>query len=141
MVLVDTSVWIAFFRDGSSPAAKKLDLLLEEGEVCFCGLIEAELLPGLRREDRARVRTLMAGLPCVEIATDIWADVAEIQGHSLAPGLGPFSIPDLILAAVALRHKLPLFSLDRHFQSIARVTGLQLWEKGSESGGRRGAHG
>ena len=69
MVLVDTSVWIAFFRDGSSRAAKELDILLEEGEACFCGLVEAELLPGLRREDRARVRTLMAGLPCLEIAT------------------------------------------------------------------------
>ena len=127
MVLVDTSVWIAFFRDGSSPAAMKLDMLLEEGEACFCGLIEAELLPGLRREDRARVRTLMAGLPCLEIATDIWADVADIQERSLAQGLGPFSIPDLILATVALRQKVPLFSLDRHFLSIARVTGLQLW--------------
>lgn len=127
MVLVDTSVWIAFFRDGSSQAAKKLDMLLDEGEACFCGLIEAELLPGLRKEDRTRVRTLMAGLPCMEIATDIWADVAEIQERSLAQGLGPFSIPDLILAAVALRHKVPLFSLDSHFLSIARVTGLKLW--------------
>jgi len=128
MVLADTSVWIAFFRDGSSRAAKELDSLLEEGEACVCGLIEAELLPGLRREDRAKVRTLMAGLPCLEIATDIWADVAEIQERSLAQGLGPFSIPDLILAAVAIRHKVPLFSLDRHFLSISRVTGLRLWE-------------
>ena len=131
MVLVDTSVWIAFFRDGASRAAKELDRLLEEGEACFCGLVEAELLPGLRREDRTKVRTLMAGLPCLEIETDIWSDVAEIQERSLAEGLGPFSIPDLILAAVALRHKIPLFSLDRHFHSIARVTGLELWEKGS----------
>jgi predicted nucleic acid-binding protein len=128
MVLVDTSVWIAFFKEGSSPAAKKLDVLLEEGEACFCGLIEAELLPGLRKEDRAGVRTLMSGLPCLEIATDIWADVADIQERSLAQGLGPFSIPDLILASVALRHKVALFSLDRHFLSIARVTGLQLWK-------------
>ena len=127
MVLVDTSVWIAFFRKGSSLAAMKLDVLLEEGEACICGLIEAELLPGLRKEDRARVRSLMAGLPCLEIATDIWVDVAGIQERSLAQGTGPFSIPDLILAAVALRYKVPLFSLDRHFQSIARVTGLQLW--------------
>lgn len=128
MVLVDTSVWIAFFREGSSSAARKLDVLLEEGEACTCGLIEAELLPGLHREDRARVRTLMAGLRCLETATDIWADVADIQERSLAQGLGPFSIPDLILAAVALRHKVPLFSLDKHFLSIARVTDMQLWE-------------
>lgn len=128
MVLVDTSVWIVFFREESSPAARKLDVLLEEGEACICGLIEAELLPGLHRKDRARVRTLMAGLPCLETAVDIWTDVADIQERSLARGLGPFSIPDLVVAAVALRYKIPLFSLDKHFLSIARVTGLHLWE-------------
>jgi len=128
MVLVDTSVWISFFREGSSPAARRLDMLLEEGEACICGLIEAELLPGIHMKDRARVRTLMAGLPCLETAADIWTDVADIQERSLAQGLGPFSIPDLVVAAVALRHKVPLFTLDKHFISIARVTGLQLWE-------------
>lgn len=129
MVLVDTSVWIAFFREGSSPAARKLDVLLEEGEACICGLIEAELLPGLHTKDRTRVRALMSGLPCLETAAEIWTDVADIQERSLAQGFGPFSIPDLIVAAVALRHKVPLFSLDKHFLSIARVTGLQLWEE------------
>ncbi len=128
MVLVDTSVWIAFFREGSSPSARRLDMLLEEGEACICGLIEAELLPGIHMKDRARVRTLMAGLPRLETAVDIWTDVAEIQERSLAQGLGPFSIPDLIVAAVALRHKVPLFSLDKHFLSITRVTELELWE-------------
>jgi hypothetical protein len=128
MVLVDTSVWIAFFRQGSSSAARKLDVLLEEGEACICGLIESELLPGLHRKDRPRVRALMSGLPRLETATDIWADVADIQERSLAQGLGPFSIPDLVVAAVALRHEVPLFSLDKHFLLIARVTGLQLWE-------------
>ena len=132
MVLVDTSVWIAFFREGSSSAAKNLDALMEEGEACICGLIEAELLPGLHKKDRARVRTLMTGLPCLETAADIWKDVADIQERSLVQGLGPFSIPDLVVAAVALRHKVPLFSLDKHFLSIARVTGLQLWEPSAE---------
>jgi predicted nucleic acid-binding protein len=131
MVLVDTSVWIAFFREGSSPSAMKLDVLLEEGEACICGLVEAELLPGLHRRDRGRVRTLMAGVPCLETAADIWKDVADIQERSLAQGLGPFSIPDLVVAAVALRHKVPLFTSDKHFLSIARVTGLQLWEASS----------
>lgn len=128
MVLVDTSVWIAFFRDGSSSAAKKLDALLEEGEACICGLIEAELLPGLHKKDRARVRSLMTGLPCLETAADIWKDVTDIQERSLAQGFGPFSIPDLVVAVVALRHRVSLFSLDKHFLSIGRITGLQLWE-------------
>ena len=128
MVLVDTSSWIAFFREGSSLAARRLDALLEEGEACICGLVEAELLPGLNRKDRIKVRALMAGLTRLKTAPDIWADVADIQERSLSKGLGPFSIPDLVIAAVALRHNVPLFSLDKHFQSLSPVTGLKLWE-------------
>jgi len=127
MVLVDTSVWITFFREGSSLAARRLDALLEEGEACICGLVEAELLPGLNRKDRIKVRALMARLTRLETAPDIWADVADIQERSLSKGLGPFSIPDLVIAAVALRHNVPLFSLDKHFQSLSLVTGLRLW--------------
>lgn len=128
MVLVDTSVWIAFFRAGSSPAARELDRLLEEGEACLCGLIEAELLPGLHKKDRVRMRDLLSAVPRLEIAPDIWADVAEIQERALDRGEGPFSIPDLILAAVAMRYSVPLFSLDKHFRALSRLTGLRLWE-------------
>ena len=80
MVLVDTSVWIHFFRDKSSTAAKALDSLLEQGEACICGLIEAELIPGLRRGDRTQVRILMAGLPRLEIPPDILLRKKELIG-------------------------------------------------------------
>ncbi len=131
MVLVDTSVWIAFFRSGASPAALELDRLLEAGEACICGLMEAELLPGIRKEARGRVRDLLSAVPRLEIAPDIWVDVARIQERALDRGEGPFSIPDLVLAAVALRYKVPLFSLDKHFRVLSRLTGLRLWETSS----------
>jgi len=129
MVLVDTSVWIAFFREKSSTAAKSLDTLLEEGEVCICGLIEAELIPGLRQNDRERVRSLLAGVSRIEIPPDIWFNIIKIQEDALAQGLGPFSIPDLLLASLAIRNNFPVFSLDRHFEDLSRLTGLTLWRK------------
>ena len=129
MVLVDTSVWIAFFREKSSTAAKSLDTLLEEGEVCICGLIEAELIPGLRQNDRERVRSLLAGVSRIEIPPDIWSNIIKIQENALAQGLGPFSIPDLLLASLAIRNNFPVFSLDRHFEDLSRLTGLTLWRK------------
>jgi predicted nucleic acid-binding protein len=127
MVLVDTSVWIAFFREKSSTAAKALDTLLEEGEVCICGLIEAELIPGLRQNDRERVRSLLAGVSRIEISPDIWSNILKIQESALTQGLGPFSIPDLILTALAIRNNIPVFSLDRHFEDLSRLTSLTLW--------------
>ena len=127
MILVDTSIWINFFREKSSPTGGTLDTLLEEGKVCICGLIEAELIPGLRQVDRSKVWSLLAGLPRLEIPLDIMPDLINIQEKALSQGRGPFSIPDLLLAAVALRNSLPLFSLDRHFEAISQLTGLQLW--------------
>jgi predicted nucleic acid-binding protein len=127
MVLVDTSVWIAFFREKSSTPAKALDTLLEEGEVCICGLIEAELIPGLRQNDRERVRSLLAGVSRIEIPPDIWSHLIKIQESALAQGLGPFSIPDLLLTSLAIRNNIPVFSLDRHFEDLSRLTSLTLW--------------
>lgn len=129
MVLVDTSVWIAFFRDKSSSAAQALDTLLEEGAVCICGLIEAELIPGIKQDHRERVQALMAGIPRIEIPADIWPDVVKVQENALARGLGPFSIPDLLLASLAIRNNLSVFSLDRHFEALSRLTGLILFKK------------
>jgi predicted nucleic acid-binding protein len=129
MVLVDTSVWIAFFREKFSTAAKSLDTLLDEGEVCICGLIEAELIPGLRQNDRERVRSLLAGVSRIEIPPGIWSNTIKIQEDALARGLGPFSIPDLLLASLAVRNNFPVFSLDRHFEVLSRLTGITLWRE------------
>ena len=127
MVLVDTSVWIAFFRSSKSVDARNLDTLLEEGSACICGLVEAELLPGLRRADRERVKDLLEGLHRVETPERTWDIVRNIQVRALGKGIGPFSIPDLIIAAVALHYGLPVFTRDRNFIDIASVTKLALW--------------
>lgn len=129
MVLVDTSIWIAFFKSPKSADARNLDTLLEEGSACICGLVEAELLPGLRRADRQRVKDLLAGIPRVETPERIWDVVRDIQVKALGKGIGPFSIPDLVIAAVALHHGFHVFTRDRHFIDIATVSKLSLWSK------------
>jgi predicted nucleic acid-binding protein len=126
VVLIDTSVWIAYFRDGSSAAAAELDLLLDEGHAVTCGLVEAELLPGLKSRDRERIRAWMSALPRLAIPNEVWPEVGAIQEKALAHGVGPFSVPDLVIAATSLLHDASVFTLDRHFKQIASLTGLRL---------------
>ena len=45
-VLVDTSVWIEYFRTGKN--AEKLDLLIDENIIVINDLILAELIPPLK---------------------------------------------------------------------------------------------
>lgn len=130
MVLVDTSVWIAFFRAGDSAAAVELDRLLDEGHAATCGLVEAELIPGLKSRDRERTRAWISALPCLEIPNGVWPKVGTIQEQALAQGVGPFSLPDLVIAATALLHDASVFTLDRHFTQIAALTGLRLHNTG-----------
>jgi predicted nucleic acid-binding protein len=88
--------------------------------------VEAELLPGLRKGERGKVASLMQALPRLEMPDDLWPDVTAIQEKSLAAGVGPFGIPDLLVAATALRNRVAVFTLDRHFEAIAGITGLGL---------------
>ena len=47
LVLVDSSVWIAYFRKGESSFAAVNDLA-DKGRVCLVGLILAEFLQGCK---------------------------------------------------------------------------------------------
>ncbi|MEW6380800.1 MAG: PIN domain-containing protein [bacterium] len=47
LVLVDTSVWIDYFRK-KDPSLSQVDNLMEEGRIGTCRLVIAELLQGAR---------------------------------------------------------------------------------------------
>ena len=56
-VLADTDVWIAFFRksrggEGQRELADALEQLILEDRVVLCGVVELELLQGLREGER-----------------------------------------------------------------------------------------
>ena len=57
MILVDTSVWIDFFRDNQTPQVYILKALLQDGEsICTCGIVLTEVLQGIR-DDRMYSKT------------------------------------------------------------------------------------
>jgi len=52
-VLVDTSVWIEYFRSGKNSA--KLDFLIDENLIVMNDLILAELVPFLRVRNQNKI--------------------------------------------------------------------------------------
>jgi len=57
-VLVDTSVWIDYFRDGKSSG--KLDLLIDENMVVTNDLILTELIPYLKVKKQNKIISLLS---------------------------------------------------------------------------------
>ena len=127
-VVVDTSVWISFFRGRpeDKAASDALDYLISGDEVIVNDVILSELVPFLNvRGEFERSASLFA-LQSPPLDTD-WDDLRKLQETCIRSGINKVGIPDLMVAQQAMRLNAPLFSLDRHFPLIAKIAPLRLW--------------
>jgi len=124
LVLVDTSVWIEYFQRRDELIEKQLDGLLRSGEVATAGLILAELRRGCRTHNQVRLMMdAMEPLFYLESDRTSWLKAGEIAAEASARGF-KLEVGDCLLAAVALREGVSLFTLDRDF---SRIPGLKLY--------------
>lgn len=123
-VLIDTSVWVDFFRQGKSK--NKITSLVNSNRAVYCGLIATELLRGAKRKDELdTLRDLFESLTYVETTSDSFYGAGQL-GYTLAREGISLSTVDLVLAQICLDNDLSIFSLDQHFGQIAKYTKLQL---------------
>jgi hypothetical protein len=120
-VLVDTSVWIEFFKANSS-VSNNLELLLIEDSVEICGVVLFELLQGIKSEsEKLKIKDILLNLPYVEINKNIWQKSAEISLNIKKKGYTiPFS--DILIGTLAIENNFSVFTLDKHFELIPELT-------------------
>jgi len=119
-ILADTSVWIEFFRPGAE-TGNKLEKLISTNTVWTCGIVLFELTQGLKSdEEKKDILDIFSGIPYVEMNAPLWQKAGELSASLKKKGLNlPFS--DILLAAIAIEHKLSVFTLDKHFEQIPGV--------------------
>ena len=124
MVLVDTSVWIEFFR---RPSRIDLPAIVDLDEVVTCLPVLQEVLQGFRDQAAfALARESMLALPMVEapLGQDVFEEAVGLYRRARAVGLTVRSSVDCLIAACALRHGLTVLHHDRDFSLLARVSPL-----------------
>lgn len=126
MILVDTSAWIAFFRN-RGPVAAIVDQTLEDDEAALCGPVLTELRRGFASAvERSRTMPLLLACHQLPQPTSLWEDAGDL-GFALARKGFTVKSLDLLIAAYALTHGVPILTVDRDFQLIARTgVGLHL---------------
>jgi predicted nucleic acid-binding protein len=95
--------------------------LLSSRAAVLCHLVRAELLPFM-----PRFPPNLSWLPVLSDPPDLWERVIHCQRTLLRHG-GPGAVPDLILVATALHHRIPVFSVDEDFGRYADALPLRLW--------------
>jgi predicted nucleic acid-binding protein len=122
-VLVDTSIWIEYFRTGNH--SEKLDSLIDENLIVINDLILAELVPPLRVRNQRKIISLLHDINKLELSIR-WDQIMEFQFKCLKNGLNGIGIPDLIIAQNAKQHQCTIYSLDNHFEVMKDILKLQL---------------
>jgi len=122
-VLVDSSVWIDYFRAGRH--APDLAALLDENRIVTNDLILAELIPALQLQRQTRLINLLRELEREPLQPD-WDEIVRLQTTCLRHGINGVGIPDLLIAQHALQNDLQLKARDRHFRQLASHAPLQM---------------
>jgi predicted nucleic acid-binding protein len=127
LILVDTSVWINFFSPSPGRAGVELRRMIEEVEpFALTGVIVTEILQGLKR-DVHRIERFLSMWELLEPrGFSTYREASAISRVARSKGLSLTTI-DTLIAAVALEHDASLFSLDKDFSRIARITPLRLY--------------
>jgi hypothetical protein len=119
-VLVDTSVWIGFFR-GTDNLPGQFRELLQSEQLVACGIVIAELLAGVRNaNERESVEIGMAGLDYLEMNQSTWTLVGTTLAGLRRAGKA-LPVSDVMLAALAIENDCRVLTFDRHFRTIPTV--------------------
>ncbi|GKS69664.1 twitching motility protein PilT [Nitrosomonas sp. PY1] len=125
-VLVDSSVWIDYFRGGHQSA--ELSHLIDENIIVINELILAELIPFLKLKRQLRVIELLNEVKRLPLQID-WNEIIESQWQCLESGSNGIGIPDLIIAQNAKENHCEIFSFDKHFQILTRIIKVRLYNQ------------
>lgn len=112
-VLVDSSVWIAFFK-GKEDSLPMMELI-DSNRICINSLILSELVPSLSLRKESHLVDLLRSVERLEMNID-WDNIITMQTLNLQKGFNKVGIPDLIIAQNAFQNKAVLYTLDRHFE-------------------------
>jgi predicted nucleic acid-binding protein len=124
-ILVDSSVWIAFFR-GSLPRDGIFDLI-DANQICTNDLILSEIIPSLIvKREKALVETLTK-LERFPLSIE-WQEIISYQVKNLQKGIHKIGISDLIIMQNAMQNGLVLFTLDSHFKLMTEAFPLRLYK-------------
>ena len=125
MVLVDTSVWVAVFRDATGGERDKLKSIVGDDEVVLTRFNQLELLQGARDEPEWRLlESYLDGQEYLEAQPDTWQQAARIFFELRRRGRTVRSPIDCCIAQLALEHDALLVHRDRDFETIASVRAL-----------------
>ena len=127
MILVDTSVWIDYFKGLDTQETNLLDLSLGNNDVAIGDLILLEILQGFRSDKEYKIAKehLSALHQFNMLTTELAINAAENYRALRKQGITIRKTADVIIATFCIENSLPLLFTDRDFIPFVQNLKLQ----------------
>lgn len=126
-VLIDTSIWIQFFRGVDEKQVQLVQKLILSNEVCICPPILQEILQGVGDAKTFEMLTdQLISLHFLNADPKIMAiPAAKIYVNFMKRGVTIRKSMDCLIAAYALAYDVPFYHSDRDFDQITKYFPLK----------------
>jgi hypothetical protein len=125
MILVDTSIWVALFRDKSGQLQKAFRDRISSDIYVLSRFNQLELLQGAKdRKEWMIINDYLSTQVYLEISENGWREAAKIYIDLRRIGITLNSAVDCCIAQVAIENYATLLHRDHDFELIARVRPL-----------------
>lgn len=129
-VLVDTSIWSQALRrdsDQNQELRKQLGELISGHRAQIIGPIRQEILSGIREDKQFdELNARLTAFPDIPVASDDYVTAARFFNLCRREGVQG-SNTDFLICAVAIRHKLKIFTSDKDFVEYAKTLPIDLF--------------
>ena len=127
MILIDSSVWIGYFRGAVTRESKRLDELLGSEPLAVGDLSLAEVLQGFENDrDFEKAKELLSSLTVIDIGgKDVAIRAAENFRTLRSLGITVRKTIDTLIATRCIANDFALLHADRDFEPFVTHLGLR----------------
>jgi predicted nucleic acid-binding protein len=127
LILVDTSIWIDYLRNGNSKEAQELDHILSLGIIATCDPIKTEIISGApNKSDFQKLRIFLNSIIFLDAPENIWRSIEDYR-FLLARKGTQASLIDLWIAVVAEENNALIWTLDKDFIAMNKVVHFEIF--------------
>jgi hypothetical protein len=124
--LIDTSVWIAYFKNTDKQFTEKVDEVLDDTNVFVPKVVIAELIQGAKTEKEiAVIEEFVDAFTIIDQTDTTWLQAGRLSFSMKRKGI-TVHIIDCYIAVLASENNCRLFTLDEHFKNIKRFLKIDL---------------
>ena len=128
-ILVDTCIWVDFFKDSNADLSDRLGNLISEDNVLLTDVVRSELLVGARDKNELKeLNSVLEGLKTAKIDSTTFIKAGELGFLMRREGI-TLPLTDLIIAAQAVHHESKIWTYDKHFSTLQKKLKIDFFYK------------